>query len=160
MGEFIVHLSGSGLARRDAILQDVLRASRSRGRRRRAARGVALVVPVIALAASVWGLRAVSAPSAAAPPRLPPVVVAPASPLIRVVQTQPGIAERWATRGSPASAERLDDDDLFLILKGDGRATGLIRAEGRVTVVGFEPDSPPRPSGLVPGEAGTAGRSL
>ncbi|MCC6661354.1 MAG: hypothetical protein IT437_10760 [Phycisphaerales bacterium] len=145
MAEGTIHLSPAGIARRDAILGGVLAASRSRRRRRAVARGAALAVPVIALGATVWAVR--SAPAPAAPS---PVVVGTPTPTIRLVATEAGIAERWASRASPASVERLDDDDLFLILRSEGRATGLIRTEGRVTVVGLQPDETPKPRGMAP----------
>ena len=145
MHDDTMKLSPAGLARRDAILRDVLAASRSRRRRRVATRGMALMVPFVGVAAVVWAVRSPPTPAAPWP------IIAGTPPLsIRVVATEAGIAERWATRASSASAERLDDDNLFLILKSEGRATGLIRTEGRVTVVGLTPDAPPRPSGMLP----------
>lgn len=144
MHDDTTNISPAGRARRDAILRDVLAASRSRRRRRAVTRAAGLMLPVIGLAAAVWAVRSAPAPIT---PR--PIVAAPTSPTIQIVATQAGIADRWSARPAATGAEQLDDENLFLILKAEGRATGLVRTEGRVTVVGFEADATPRPSGMI-----------
>jgi len=135
------HLSAEGRARRDAIGDELaarVPVEAARRRRRRTATRATGVAAILALAAGAWwwGSRPVATP---APAPTGPIAQAPApaQPRIEIVrvETEPGIAERYAV--SPTvRAERIGDEELLALLAEHGTPTGLVRTPERVYLTG------------------------
>lgn len=143
--------------RRETMLPQLLGELRTRRRRRRAQRAVASVATLAligALIANASGLLSTPKPTAPAQhanaeaptPQLSghtPTAAAPVAaprdikrgPLIAIVGTAPGLAEKWSTIEPTVFATRVSDEQLLAALNEEGPRFGLVRVDGVATLV-------------------------
>src|SRR5262245_52398894 len=148
-------LSAAGTARREAILEEMRSALRSRRRRRlvvRATAGAAPVLAAVVVLASVMnrtpegtGARGVAAGGGAVATSLQRLV-------FHEVGTEAGLAGRWAApKPAVGLCTVVTDDELLAELQAVGRPAGMIRSAGhvvltrRVAANEAEPEEPAEP---------------
>lgn len=145
-----IHLSQSGIERREQMLNELLGEMKSVHRRRRIRRHVtvaSLALIVFAATTAVWlsidQRSRVVAPSPHDSPiagnrstndnadeGTSPSVSPPSSMIVELVQTEPHIVDRYRVVAKP-HVEILDDASLLRELAQLNRPAGLIRSEGR-----------------------------
>ncbi len=126
-------LSPAGMARRESMLVELDAAMRRRNIRRVAVRSIAAAAPLVLIAAVIWGRC--NTPSA---PGTTPVAQAPGpapASFVRLVQTDPDIVRRMTVVDARPRVDLISDDELQSLLASLGRPTGLVRTQGRVTLV-------------------------
>lgn len=160
-------LSTDGMARRDAMLPELLDAMYRHHARRKAARralvGAGIGAAVVALA---WGVSIALSPRAAvdpldgAAPRVADggaepgetaITDAPVrAPIVAVIVTDPMILDRSRAPAATGGVRvrRLDDEALLALLDDIGRPAGLIRMKGETRLTRAVADDEP---GLMPG---------
>jgi hypothetical protein len=142
-------LSAAGESRRAEILARVLEESRRRRRRRTAAHLTIGAVPLAACMVAAWTALRPTGPAG-------PGHAAPAGPtgegMIQVVATDPDVVRRWSIAVPASGIEVIGDDELLWLLTAEGRATGLVRTRGQVTVIGLTVEEPRGPTGMIPGQ--------
>lgn len=127
-----VHLSPEGQARRARILDEARRAQRGRIRRRQAARGAAGLV-IIALVAIV-PFQFQAGPPAPQQPESPS-----SQSSIQIVRTTAPSVEHIAIAPVESAVEHIGDEELLELLRAAGHdEAGLIRAQGRVVILGAD----------------------
>ena len=135
-------LSPAGAARRDRMLESLLKevqvVRRSRVRRRRAAAALVLVLVGAAAVLAIEGVArtAVRPPAGGATvERTTPPAPPPPAPTLRIelVGTDPDILDRW--RAEPAfTAEPMDDAELLEVLRREGLTCGIVRVAGKASL--------------------------
>lgn len=135
-------LSREGAARRDAMLGELDAAMRRRNVVRTGRRGAAVLVPVLAVACGVlmWGQSPGGGPAGKMVPKSGHVAAGPApgAPVassyefIRIVETDPGVMERYRAGPAVGEFQVITDDELQSLLASVGRDTGIVRTGGRV----------------------------
>jgi hypothetical protein len=141
-----IELSPRGRQRREQILEMVIRQSRQRRRRRLAIRGGAVGIVLVVVSIALLRIpRSTPHPSDA--PMVKSVPRAAPAPLprqggkvvIERIQTDPTIVRRLAVPKSPPRWQTLDDDQLLQELAQAGRPAGLVKIDGRTTLVYHRP---------------------
>jgi len=128
-----VALSARGTARRAELREMLTTAVVRRRRRRHTVRATALAAVLIAAVAVLWSPDVSVQPA----PGGPVVARGPAYVHVQIVQNDPDIVQRFATRTRPLPADLwLDDDGLIQRLAEIGRPAGLLRTADRVIVAG------------------------
>ena len=137
-----IELSPRGRQRREQILEMAIRQGRQRRRRRLAVRGGAVAIVLLVMATAVLRIPR-SAPhqsdlptaKSAAPAVPTPDRGQQAKVVIERIQTDPTILRRLAVPKSPPLWQTLDDDHLLQELAQAGRPAGLVKIDGRTTLV-------------------------
>ena len=142
-----IELSPRGRARREQILEMAIRQARRRRGRRLAIRGgaaaIVLLVAGLALvrmphsAPQRHELPVVTSPPPAAPPPAAPPHdhVQAAKLVIEHIQTDTTIVKRLAVPKTPPRWQTLDDDQLLKELALAGKPAGLVKINGRASLV-------------------------
>lgn len=138
-----IELSPRGRQRREHILEMAIQQARQRRRRRLAVRGGAAAVVLL-----VAGLALLLVPhpgpqrhelpvaTKSQPPTAPPRDHAQAAKLlIEHIQTDPTLLKRLAVRPSPPRWQTLDDDQLLRELALAGKPAGLVKINGRASLM-------------------------
>jgi hypothetical protein len=143
-------LSPAGASRREEILMLARRAARARQLRRRGTRsGAMAAIVVAALTTAALTFRPTGSPHPSPAPGThrvsPPVASSIAQPegppraavTIARLQTQPGLADRLAVRGSDGAdgIPRLNDEEFLARLSKAGRPAGLAYVDSRAVLV-------------------------
>jgi hypothetical protein len=144
-----LELTPRGRARREQILNMAIQQARRRRRRRWARRGGAAAIALLVIGLATLHIpRPVAPPlktnettgTHATPPKIPTPSRAPSTKVvIERIQTDPTITRRLAVPQTPPRWERLDDDRLLQELAKAGKPAGLVKIDGRVTLVFHHP---------------------
>ena len=150
-------LSAEGVARKEAILGELLYAQRQRTVRRRSAKAGAAIIGVAVVGIAGWaavqGVTPASGPriTRSAPPIPPPSIPdqshRESTSLIQVVANEPGIMERLTASPASSPARIIGDRELDEALVRVGRMPGSIRAGGKFILA----SDVPQPRGAEPG---------
>jgi hypothetical protein len=124
-------LSAAGLARREAILDVLVRAQRGRRRRAAAIRGAGAAAIALTIATAWIVASPRPAPRTLAAPARITEAAAPRAPMIAVVRNDPSVLRRLAAPAEPIRVNVIDDQELSRLLVRAGRPTGFIRSGDR-----------------------------
>jgi hypothetical protein len=137
-----VQLSPRGRARREQILEIAIQHARRCRRRRLAVRGGAVGIVLVVIGIAVARIphlnpnpsqtpTANSSPPAAPPPERRQALKV----VVERIQTDPTIVRRLAVPHTPPLWQTLDDDHFLHELALAGRPAGLVKIDGRATLV-------------------------
>jgi len=152
-------LSARGVARKEAILRELLQAQRQRTVRRRSVKAGAAIIGVAAIGIAGWaavqGVTSASGPRIARsvppvpPPSIPDHTHPESTSRIKIVANEPGIMERLTAGTASGPPRIISDRELDAALVRSGRMPGSIRAGGKFILASDvpQPRSPEPGSG-------------